>query len=112
MMPVLVGGIALTILGSQRVTKDFDFLISLQNNAAEEIAEVFYRHGFELVTKFNQLGEIVRTVDSASVAAIKLKSDRPQSRFGRAGSGISQEPAIEFTRSEIVCIHNTNTMPT
>ncbi len=26
--PVLVGGMALVILGSQRVTKDFDFLIS------------------------------------------------------------------------------------
>ncbi len=79
--PVLVGGIALVILGSQRVTKDFNFLISLQDRAAEEIADVFYRHGFELVTKFNQHREVMRTVDSLKVAAIKLKSDLPQSLF-------------------------------
>ena len=28
LQPVLVGGIALVVLGSQRVTKDFDFLVS------------------------------------------------------------------------------------
>ncbi|HEX5035666.1 MAG TPA: nucleotidyl transferase AbiEii/AbiGii toxin family protein [bacterium] len=79
--PVLVGGIALVILGSQRVTKDFDFLISIQDTPVEEVAGVFYEHGFELVTKFNQNREVVRTVDSAKVAAIKLKSELPQSLF-------------------------------
>jgi hypothetical protein len=79
--PVLVGGIALVILGSQRVTKDFDFLISLQGPSSKEIVDVFYRHDFELVTKFNQEREVMRTVDSAKVAAIKLKSDLPQSLF-------------------------------
>lgn len=79
--PVLVGGVALVILGSQRVTKDFDFLVSLQGLSAGDIVEVFYSRGFELVTKFNQQGEVVRTVDNPKVAAIKLKSDLPQSLF-------------------------------
>ena len=79
--PVLVGGIALVILGSQRITKDFDFLVSMEGLSAENIVEVFYKHGFELVTKFNEQGEVVRTVDDQSVAAIKLKSDLPHSLF-------------------------------
>lgn len=79
--PVLVGGIALVILGSQRVTKDFDFLVSIQGLSVEDIVEVFYGHGFELVTKFNQQGEVTRTVDNSKVAALKLKSDLPQSLF-------------------------------
>lgn len=79
--PVLVGGIALVILGSQRVTKDFDFLVSLKGLSAGDLIEVFYGRGFELVTKFNPQGEVIRTVDNAKVAAIKLKSDLPQSLF-------------------------------
>lgn len=79
--PVLVGGIALVILGSQRVTKDFDFLVSLQDLVVDDLVEVFYKHGFELVTKFNKQGEVLRTVDNQKVAAIKLKSDLPQSLF-------------------------------
>ncbi len=79
--PVLVGGMALVILGSQRVTKDFDFLISLQGLTAERIVDVFYDRGFELVTKFNAQGEVLRTVDNSRAAAIKLKSDLPDSLF-------------------------------
>jgi len=79
--PVLVGGIALVILGSQRVTKDFDFLVSLQGLSVDDLVEIFYDHGFELVTKFNKQGEVARTIDNAKVAAIKLKSNLPQSLF-------------------------------
>src|SRR5579885_3317772 len=79
--PVLVGGIALVILGSQRVTKDFDFLVSLQGLSVEEVVETFYNRGFELVAKFNQHGEVARTVDNSKVAFIKLKSNLPQSLF-------------------------------
>lgn len=79
--PVLVGGIALVILGSQRVTKDFDFLVSLQDLGVDDLTAIFYKHGFALVTKFNKQGEILRTIDNRRVAAIKLKSDLPQSLF-------------------------------
>ena len=79
--PVLVGGIALVILGSQRVTKDFDFLISRQDVSADDLTEILYAHGLELVTKFNDKGEVLRTVDNERVAAIKLKSDLPDSLF-------------------------------
>ncbi len=79
--PVLVGGIALVILGSQRITKDFDFLVSFQGRSVDELVGVLYRHGFELVTKLNENGEVTRTVDDPRVAAIKLKSDLPKSLF-------------------------------
>ena len=79
--PVLVGGIALVILGSQRVTKDFDFLVSQEDLAVDTLASIFYRHHFELVTKFNAQGEVLRTIDNQKVAAIRLKSALPQSLF-------------------------------
>lgn len=79
--PILVGGIALVILGSQRVTKDFDFLVSLQNLAVDDLVDVFYKQGFELVTRFNKEGEVVRTIDNPKVAVLKLKSDLPDSLF-------------------------------
>lgn len=79
--PVLIGGIALAILGSQRVTKDFDFLISRFDLAVEDLMDVFYKHGLELATKLNKQGEIIRTIDNPRVAAIKLKEDIPDSLF-------------------------------
>ena len=81
LQPVLVGGIALVILGSQRVTKDFDFLVSLQDVSVDDMVEIFYKHGFELVTKCSKEREVLRTVDNPRVAAIKLKSDLPDSLF-------------------------------
>jgi hypothetical protein len=80
-LPVLIGGIALVILGSQRVTKDFDFLISRQELSVDDLVEVFYKYDLKLVTKFNKQGEVLRTVDKPRVAAIKLKSDLPDSLF-------------------------------
>jgi len=79
--PVLVGGVALVALGSQRVTKDFDFLVSRQDSTLEEITKIFYKHGFELVSKFNEKREIVRTIDNANIAAVRLKMDAPDSAF-------------------------------
>ena len=79
--PILVGGIALVILGSQRVTKDIDFLVSQQGLSTDALVEAFYKNGFELVTKFNKDGEVQRTVDNRRVAAIKLRSDLPPSLF-------------------------------
>ncbi len=79
--PILIGGVALVVLGSQRVTKDFDFLIARQDSHAEIVTEIFYKHGFELVSKFNEKREIVRTIDNAKIAAVRLKLDAPDSAF-------------------------------
>jgi hypothetical protein len=86
--PVLVGGMALVVLGSRRVTRDFDFLVTTGGAPLGEIVRVMYRHRLELVTKLNKAGEAIRTVDQARVAAAKVETDPPQILFfydGRTG---------------------------
>lgn len=78
--PVLVGGMALVILGSERVTNDFDFLISWPGSDLSDLMDVFYSHGFELVSKLKQ-GQVVRTIDNKNVAATRLKLDSPSSAY-------------------------------
>lgn len=78
--PILVGGMALVILGSQRITNDFDFLISSPGSEISDLADVFYAHGFELVSKLKQ-GEVVRTIDNKNVAVARLKLDAPSSAY-------------------------------
>jgi hypothetical protein len=77
--PVLVGGMALVLLVSQRVTVDFDFLISAKNILISDLVYIFYKQGFELITKLNKQGEVVRTIDNKNIAAIRLKIDDPAS---------------------------------
>lgn len=79
--PILVGGMALVLLGSQRITKDFDFLVSRQDSMMEEIVDVFYKHGFELISKFSEKREVLRTIDNPKIANIRLKLDAPDSAF-------------------------------
>jgi len=79
--PTLVGGMALVALGSTRVTRDFDFLIAEMAREQQTVIQTFYRHGFELASKVDERGEIVRTIDSANVASARLRIDRPKSAF-------------------------------
>jgi predicted nucleotidyltransferase len=78
--PVLIGGMALAILGSQRITNDFDFLISAQESTIADVVEVFYEQGLELVSKLNK-GEVTRTIDNKNVAIARLKLDSPSSAY-------------------------------
>lgn len=43
--PVLVGGMALVILGSRRITRDFDFVVSMPEDQIEELVAVFLSKG-------------------------------------------------------------------
>ena len=79
--PVLVGGMAFVILGSQRVTKDFDFLISEDARNLEELLQIFYSHGLELASKVNKQGEVVRTIDNKKIAYNRLQIDKPESAY-------------------------------
>lgn len=79
--PVLVGGMALVILGSQRVTKDFDFVVSAQGAQVQALVAIMYRHDLRLVTKLGATGEVVRTVDNPRVATAKVKAESPRSLF-------------------------------
>jgi hypothetical protein len=79
--PVLVGGMALVVLGSQRVTQDFDFVISQPQEKLAEIVALFYGRGLELVSKLNETGEVIRTIDNQKVAEVRLRLDRPNSAY-------------------------------
>ena len=79
--PTLVGGMALVIMGSRRVTWDFDFVISLQNTIVDDMVEIFYKKGFELVSKLDGKNNIVRTIDNKNIATARLKIDAPTSAF-------------------------------
>lgn len=70
---VLVGGMALVLLGSQRLTRDFDLVIAEPGRLREEPVRALYRRGLELITKFSPAREAARTVDNANVAIAKLR---------------------------------------
>jgi hypothetical protein len=79
--PTLVGGMALVTLGSRRVTRDFDFLVIEEAREQKALIQVFYRHGFQLVSRTDEHGDVVRTIDSREVASARLRSDRPRSAY-------------------------------
>ena len=77
--PVLVGGMALVILGSQRVTRDFDFVITHPREHLETVVNVLYDHGLELVSRFSDVGEVTATLANRRVAVSRIRLDRPAS---------------------------------
>lgn len=79
--PTLVGGMALVTLGSPRVTRDFDFLVVEEAREHRKLIRVLYRYGLELVSRTDQHGNVVRTIDSQDVAFARLRIDRPKSAY-------------------------------
>jgi hypothetical protein len=77
LQPVLVGGMALVVLGSRRVTRDFDFLIAHPGTRLADTIAAFYARGFELVSRFDVTGDVTATIASEKVAAIRLRLDAP-----------------------------------
>src|SRR5204863_6069781 len=71
---------ALVVLGSQRITKAYDFLVS-SADLSKELVRLIYRQGYQLVTKLNKVGEVERTVDNSAVASARLDLDKPRSVF-------------------------------
>jgi hypothetical protein len=95
--PTLVGGMALVTLGSPRVTKDFDFLVIEEARGQKALVRVFYRHGFELVSRTDEHGRVVRTIGSREVASARLRIDRPKSAyFYNRGLGLRVDLLFDF----------------
>jgi len=80
-MPILVGGMALVLLGSRRVTSDFDFVIAHPGERLQELVDVFYDHRLELVSRLDNRGAPKTTIDNRRVAAIRLRLDTPDSAY-------------------------------
>jgi len=79
--PVLVGGMALVMLGSRRVTRDFDFVIAQPGEQLAGALDAFYDRGLELAAKLNEAGEVTATISSRRVAAARLRLDKPEGAF-------------------------------
>jgi hypothetical protein len=95
--PTLVGGMALVVLGSPRVTKGFDFLMVEEAREQKALIQIFYRHGFELVSGTDAHGNVVRTIDSREVASARLRIDRPRSAyFYNRGLGLRVDLLFDF----------------
>jgi hypothetical protein len=79
--PVLVGGMALVVLGSRRVTRDFDFVIAHPGDRLAPTIDLFYSHGLELVSRLNEDGEVTSTIANRHVAAVRLRLDAPATAY-------------------------------
>jgi hypothetical protein len=79
--PILVGGMALTLMGSQRVTRDFDFVIAKPEERLNDVLDILYGRGFELASQLNESGMITITIDNRNIAAMRLRLDAPNSIF-------------------------------
>src|SRR4029078_4831083 len=79
--PVLVGGMALVILGSRRVTRDFDFLIEHPGDRLARLVDVFYQRGLELIARLDAAGDVLATIDNGKVASTRLRLAQPASAY-------------------------------
>jgi hypothetical protein len=95
--PVLVGGMALTVLGSRRVTRDFDFVVAHPGDRLGAMVGVLYDRGFELVSRLNDAGDVVATIASRKVAAVRLRIDAPATAyFFNAKTGLRIDLLFDF----------------
>ena len=95
--PVLVGGMALVVLGSRRVTRDFDFVIARPGDRLARTLDLFYTRGLELISRLNDIGEVISTIANRKVAAVRLRLDAPASAyFFNAETGLRVDLLFDF----------------
>ncbi|MCL4810370.1 MAG: nucleotidyltransferase [Thermoanaerobaculia bacterium] len=75
--PVLVGGMALVVLGSRRVTRGFDLLVAHPGEGLGSLVDVLYERGLELASRVSAEGDVTATIASRKVAAARLRLDAP-----------------------------------
>ena len=95
--PVLVGGMALVVLGSRRVTRDFDFVIAHPGDRLARTIGLFYDRGLELVSRLDETGEVISTIGNRKVATTRLRLDAPASAyFFNAETGLRVDLLFDF----------------
>jgi hypothetical protein len=95
--PVLVGGMALTVLGSRRVTRDFDFVVASPGDRLDAMLALLYDRGLELVSQVTDAGDVAATIASRKVAAIRLRIDAPATAyFYDATTGLRIDLLFDF----------------
>ncbi len=105
--PILVGGMALVLMGSQRVTRDFDFVIPDPVERLTDLVVVFYDREFELASRINEAGQVTATIDNRRVAAIRLRLDAPASAsFYKGATGLRIDLLFDFPIPAAVLAEN------
>lgn len=95
--PVLVGGMAMVIIGSRRVTRDFDFLIPHPADRLRAMIDLFYDRGLELAAHLTPAGDVSATIGSRAVATLRLQMDAPSSAyFYNASTGLRVDLLFDF----------------
>lgn len=95
--PILIGGMALVLIGSQRVTRDFDFVVAHPGDRLQSLVDVFYDRGFELASRVNDAGQVTATIDNRRVAAIRIRLDGPDSvYFFKSETGLRIDLLFDF----------------
>jgi hypothetical protein len=95
--PVLVGGMALVIMGSRRVTRDFDFVVAEPGERLQSLVDVFYDRGLQLAARVNDGGDVTATIDNRRVAVTRLRLDAPSSAyFYNAETGLRIDLLFDF----------------
>jgi len=95
--PVLVGGMALVVLGSRRVTRDFDLVVARSDATLGPLLDVLYDRGFELASRVDTAGEVTATIDNRRVAAARLRLDAPSSvHFLKPATGLRIDLLFDF----------------
>lgn len=79
--PVLVGGMALVVMGSRRVTRHFDLLVARPGEALGPLIDILYERGFELASRVSAEGDVTATIANRRVAAARLRLDAPASAY-------------------------------
>jgi hypothetical protein len=79
--PVLVGGMALVVLGSRRVTRDFDLVIARPGERLPDAIDLLYERGLELISGFDEAGDVTSTITNRRVAVARLRIDQPASAY-------------------------------
>ena len=97
LQPILIGGMALVVLGSRRVTRDFDFVIPAPGDRLREVVGLLYGRGLELVSRLNKDGEVTATIAHRRVATSRLQIDRPETaHFYNSRTGLRIDLLFDF----------------
>jgi hypothetical protein len=88
---------ALVVLGSRRVTRDFDFVIAHPGDRLARTIGLFYDRGLQLVSHLNEKGDVISTIANRKVASIRLRVDAPASAyFFNAATGLRIDLLFDF----------------
>lgn len=77
--PVLVGGMALVVMGSRRVTRDFDFVIAHPGDRLARTLSLFYDRELQLASRLNEMGDVISTIGPGNLNTSGVESRKRRS---------------------------------